>query len=47
MNFSTTPNVAARGQHGLAKYARQAYYMEHNDVRVAWETPELMDYFND
>eukprot|EP00435_Cladocopium_sp_Y103_P038659 s4112_g10.t1 len=47
MHFATTPNVALRTHHGLARYARKAYYMEHDDVKVAWEAKELKDYFMD
>ena len=47
MHYATSPNTACRTLHGLARYARCSYYMEHEDIKVAWNAPELKDYFLD
>ena len=47
MHQATTPNVACRLHHGLARYARKTYFMDTDEVKVAWSFPELKDYIND
>ena len=47
MHFATAPNTACRLHHGLPRYARKTFFMEQDDIKVAWSTPELKDYFED